>query len=59
MNSTNHQISTKRESRESRQGHRNPGYANYECKENKIDWVHRNVSIKKDEKEKNYERKSI
>ena len=41
-----------------RESHKQSAYA-YESKENKIDWVHRNVSAKKDEKEKTFERKSV
>jgi hypothetical protein len=38
-----------RESREPREVKERGGFG-YESKENKIDWVHRNVSIKKEEK---------
>ena len=41
-----------------RESHKHSSYA-YESKENKIDWMHKNTSIKKDEKERGYERKSV
>jgi Sec7-like guanine-nucleotide exchange factor len=44
--------STKRES------HKQSAYT-YETKENKADWGHRNISIKKEDKEKQHERRSI
>ena len=40
-----------------RDNHKHSAFT-YESKENKIDWVHRNVSIKKEEKDKP-ERKSV
>jgi hypothetical protein len=36
-----------------RESHKQSAYA-YESKENKIDWIHRNVSIKKEDKERQH-----